>query len=127
MWSYLKNPAKQAKRFASQANCPTTPTSAMVLCLKKKDAKELVSIHAEIGDQTRPRSAVFLPTIEIEMNDGKSFLTQEPKKIIESGNFAKVPILSGVNDAEGLIFSSGLSFLMSKSTFSQQNINTILS
>lgn len=106
-WAVNLNPAKQAKRFATQVNCPTTGSSLeMVKCLKSKDAMDLVSVHAETSDNLRPLVAVFLPTIETETGDGSSFLTQRPRTIIDSGNFHKVPLLTGINDAEGLLISA---------------------
>lgn len=106
-WAVYPNPAKQAKRFAAQANCPTEDTREMVKCLKSRDALELVSIHKECIDKLHPTIAMFFPTVEEEIGDGKSFLTEDPTKIIESGQFNQIPFMTGVNSAEGLLLSSG--------------------
>jgi carboxylesterase type B len=107
-WGILPDPAAQARRFALQNNCPTVNTKEMVKCLKSKKASDLVEIHKETTDSLRPMISLYLPTIEKDLKDGKSFLTDQPKTIIESGKFNKVPLLAGVNSAEGLLISGGM-------------------
>jgi carboxylesterase type B len=106
-WSIYKYPEFQARRFAAQAKCPSgRNTEVMLACLKGRSAQELVSIHAEFSDNLRPLSANFFPTIEKDFGDGTDFLSKKPMKILQSGKFARVPFMTGVNSAEGLMISS---------------------
>jgi len=47
-WVIFKEPAKQAKRFASKFGCPTDNSKAMVKCLKEVDVAEFVNMHQEM-------------------------------------------------------------------------------
>lgn len=49
---------------------------------------------------------IFSPTIET-VNDSKAFLTEDPAKLLKTGNFHnKVPLVMGVNAEEGLLYTS---------------------
>lgn len=105
-WAVYPHPAKQAKRFAQQLNCPVGNTQEMVKCLKSKEAMDIVQVHREMKDNLRPVIATFVPTVEMDKSDGKAFLLDMPRRIIESGNYNKVPFFTGVNNAEGLMMSA---------------------
>lgn len=49
---------------------------------------------------------LFTPTIEAVKNKN-TFIGEEPLKLMTSGNFNKVPLIIGVNEHEGLLFSTG--------------------
>ena len=50
------------------------------------------------------KSDYFLPVIEA-VDDENSFLIEHPKKSLEDGKSAKVPWLTGINSAEGLLIA----------------------
>ena len=45
IWATKPDPAKQARRFANDLNCPSANTTAMVACLKGKSFYEILRIH----------------------------------------------------------------------------------
>lgn len=106
-WALQPSPSEQARRFAEKLNCTTTDTKLMVSCLKSLPAQEVISGHFETMDPLRETISVFVPTIEMNIHDGKTFLAESPEKLIDSGNFAKVPAISGINFHEGLLNSAG--------------------
>jgi len=48
----------------------------------------------------------FVPVIEPPGTEG-AFLTEDPKKLINEGNFTKVPLIMGATDLEGAVFYIG--------------------
>lgn len=51
----------------------------------------------------RRKELLFVPTIELEGSQD-AFLTKNPNEMLAAGDFAKIPWMSGVNSAEGLIW-----------------------
>lgn len=52
----------------------------------------------------RDEFSLFVPVIE-NVKDGDEFLADDPKELISSGQYSKVPWLIGVNSGEGLLYS----------------------
>ncbi|CAG9559330.1 unnamed protein product [Danaus chrysippus] len=46
----------------------------------------------------------FVPTIEKKFPGVEAFLTEHPIKIVQKGNVAKVPLMIGYNNGEGLLY-----------------------
>lgn len=95
---WRKNEAMEAtKRLASVLNCPTTNSSAIVLCLKSKDAVDIILAADQAGWSNR----VIIEDFELIET---AFL---PKRefVKESVN---IPWLIGMNAQEGLIFTEKL-------------------
>jgi len=107
-WALTKQTSAQSKRFASKFGCPIRDSKEMVQCLKQLDAKTLVYGHMEGIDYFRTRPMIFTPTVEA-VNDSTAFLIEDPLKTLESGNFEATPLIMGVNQDEGLLFSSPIS------------------
>ncbi|XP_021951286.1 venom carboxylesterase-6 [Folsomia candida] len=106
-WVINNQPGPQAQRLGAQVGCPTNDTRAMVDCLKKLDASDIVGVHMEVLDPLRDHVTIFKPTIEV-IDDDQAFLTKHPKEIIKSGNFSRLPWIAGVNSEEGLITSAAI-------------------
>ena len=47
-----------------------------------------------------------MPNVEVAGTDG-AFLTEQPRKLLQGGKFAKVPLMMGLNDLEGGIMFLG--------------------
>lgn len=52
----------------------------------------------------RDEFSLFVPVIE-RIKDGDEFLADDPKDLIASGEYSKVPWLMGVNSGEGLLYT----------------------
>jgi len=45
IWALSRNTLQQSRELSSAMGCPTFDTKAMIDCLKKVDARKLVSYH----------------------------------------------------------------------------------
>ncbi|CAG7834680.1 unnamed protein product [Allacma fusca] len=102
-WQTNRSYSEQVDMLGNRFACPTEPRKAFVNCLQRVDAAELSSIHAAVQSPVHPLRDAFSPSIE-SIVDSDAFLTTQPYRLLELGNFNKVPWLSGANQAEGLIF-----------------------
>lgn len=97
-WALQKDPIVWAHALADKLQCPTTNSTEMVDCLRQQQAEDLVAAAFSLGEydvMIQP----FVPVIE-DPETGK-FITELPLKILQSGNFNKVPLITGVNKDEG--------------------------
>ncbi|XP_070581218.1 acetylcholinesterase-like [Ptychodera flava] len=76
--------------LADNIGCPRQPHSALLDCLKTKDAME-ISYHTPDSNYD---SMTFAPVV-----DG-SFLTDEPLNLMKEGRFHKVPLMMGYTKDE---------------------------
>lgn len=107
--------------LAKLLNCPReSPISEVEACLQKADPKEIIRVqYSVVRDGTI--SFPFVPTI-----DG-DFLTDMPEFLLNTGQFLKTDILTGLNKDEGSFFlvygSPGFSLegasLISRAQFQQ--------
>jgi len=88
----------QSITFGKLLNCPTDNSAAMVSCLKTKSVNDIIGT---LCDQLSPTCALreFLPVIE-PVHPG-AYIAEEPEKSIRAGNFADVPLMTGINAQEG--------------------------
>ncbi|CAL8081027.1 unnamed protein product [Orchesella dallaii] len=108
-WSFIRKPKEQAEIFAKKVGCPTKTTEEMVACLKSLPGRKIAEVFRGTHDVLHPRLDVFAPTAESgypNENDTDTFLTEHPRDILRRGEVrTKVPMISGVNAEEGLIYA----------------------
>lgn len=108
-WSFVRKPREQANDFSKKVNCPTTSTEEMVSCLKALPGRKLADVLRGTHDVLHPRLDVFGPTAESgypNENDTDTFLAEHPREILQRGEIqSPVPMISGVNSEEGLIYA----------------------
>ena len=109
-WARMRNPKEQAVRFAKRAKCPTADTKEMVRCLRKLPSQDLIALEGDMLEYPRNPMTLFVPTVET-VKDERTFLGEQPEEVLKSGDFNKVPFLTGVNSHEGLIASARKSIL----------------
>lgn len=105
-WALTNDPVSQSKKFAVNLGCPTDTTKEMVACLKNLTASEVVKGHQVVSDPLRQLIDVFVPTIELPIPDGNTFLSEHPMTILKKGAINKVPSIIGFNADEGLLNSA---------------------
>ncbi|QIW98318.1 hypothetical protein AMS68_003836 [Peltaster fructicola] len=87
--------------LARYAGC--TPGSADVLsCLRKVDYNTFLSAQ---NNQTLPNSAISLAYIA-RPDPSNAFFPLSPEEAVARGQFAKVPIITGIQQDEGAFFAS---------------------
>lgn len=80
--------------------------------MKNLTAMEVVMGHQVVSDPLRQLIDVFVPTVELDIPDGKTFLSEHPMAVLKEGAINKVPSIIGFNADEGLLNSAGMnSFL----------------
>lgn len=102
-WAINRNPKQQAQMLASALGCPTDDTKKMVACLRQKPAEEFATFHQPfLEDYPRGQNVLFTPSIEVDSPN--PFLSRNPLEILKSGDFSKVPFITGVTSGEGLLY-----------------------
>ncbi len=76
--------------------------------MKNLTALEVVLGHQVVSDPLRQLIDVFVPTVEHNIEDGKTFLAEHPMEVLKKGLINKVPSIIGFNSDEGLLNSAGL-------------------
>ncbi|CAG7822766.1 unnamed protein product [Allacma fusca] len=111
-YQIVNNPGDYAKRLGSQLDCPTLDSLIMVKCLKNIDGEKIAKIHLDkwskrkfFQDLLSSPLAQYSPSVETIIDDD-TFLHANPYRILKSGNFSRVPWLTGVNSEEGLVYSA---------------------
>ncbi|ODM98842.1 Venom carboxylesterase-6 [Orchesella cincta] len=100
-WAFVDNPKSVAKRLSFSIGCPTKNPRYLVACLMNKEP-------SEIGWDDDP-IVPFAPSIEDSRKVlGTVFLPDHPISMLESGNFNRVPWITGVNDQEGATLYSAI-------------------
>ncbi|XP_062124846.1 juvenile hormone esterase-like [Drosophila sulfurigaster albostrigata] len=105
-YAYNTSDIVVAQRQARLLKCPETPLKDLVSCLREKPMMDFVTSYNgmfEFG--WNPLSNW---QIVVEQDHGQErFLIEEPHKTAHSGNFYKVPLISGITEFE---FMSGAFF-----------------
>ncbi|GLH15216.1 Acetylcholinesterase [Gryllus bimaculatus] len=85
--------------------CSDLPEGAIVACLQRVDAEELVRRQfTPINDQSREFFTItFLPSVEKSGTSRAPFLPAAPEQLLREGRFARVPYMTGFTTAEGIV------------------------
>ncbi|CAG9563706.1 unnamed protein product [Danaus chrysippus] len=104
-WSLQFEPFKTASRLAHQIGYKLEDPSEILKLLSKMSVKDLLStrVPRAKGDVILSEN-IFVPCIENNNLDEEKFLTDSPYNLISKGQFNKVPIIMGYNNAEGYMF-----------------------
>lgn len=98
-WPIHTNLMSLVKRQAKLVGCPNDTSANIMKCLRAKSAEELgrsVDGLREFG-----KDPVILWTPVVEQNFGQQrFLSSHPVKLLQKGEFAKVPVMTGVTTEE---------------------------
>ncbi|XP_077980068.1 fatty acyl-CoA hydrolase precursor, medium chain-like [Glandiceps talaboti] len=87
------SPKDIAQELAVSMDCPTSPSSALVDCLRTKDAYNLTYMAAPLIDYDEE---AWLPTVDGPGN----FLPEDPFVMMKNGNYYKVPVMAGYTSSE---------------------------
>ncbi len=95
-WAFCKEPKVIAERYAKRLGCKLEGNNATSLwdCYKNMGWEDLLE-YQEVLMEPLGDNDFFQPSVDGE------FLKEFPVDILKSGNFSKVPVMFGVNAAEG--------------------------
>lgn len=92
-WAFQEDPYYQAWTFAKIFNC-WTDSRSLIRCLRERSASELISAASSNGYWFRP---------VVDKNLTRPLLKDFPRNLYERGEFARVPLLSGLVRNEGTL------------------------
>ncbi|CAH0389067.1 unnamed protein product [Bemisia tabaci] len=117
-WAFapMKVLYERTLRLANQLGCVSQDPNEILEFLRKHPVDKLVWAQHEIVADAEKASAqyfMFLPTIESHHSLDEPFLTEDPRTLIRSGNFYKVPTMCGFTEKEGLfnLFTTSKRFI----------------
>jgi len=96
---------KSAERFAGFLNCPFTSSNDLKKCMKAKTVLELLQAQLAFNKWAIFPFNTFAPSVEPSKTP-QPFLTNTPQNLLESGNYNKLPWITGFSEDEGTIGSS---------------------
>ncbi|XP_052896237.1 venom carboxylesterase-6-like [Anopheles moucheti] len=102
-WVFAERSIEKAIRIGAVLGCPTRTTQALLSCLRKVPAEDIVRQVSHFLDFLYNPFSPFGVVVE---NEGPlnphPFLTDSPRSLMKRGNIAKVPLILSVTQAEGL-------------------------
>ncbi|XP_046686985.1 esterase FE4-like [Homalodisca vitripennis] len=104
-WAFQDKPREKTFLLAKELGCnsqdPDTVLEFLmnVPCLDILKAQERQTIRTE-KEKIQKSTLLFLPCVEV--SGDAPFLPDYPRKMMEKGEFSKVPIIMGLTDQEGL-------------------------
>jgi len=111
---------QQVEAFVQAVGCSGTPDE--IACLRGKSVSDLlVTAPVDGGDPTAPGGSQFsggTPRWDFNPVAGDGVLPDQPRTLVENGDFAKVPYLLGSNIEEGQIFFLGATPVTTEAEYS---------
>ncbi|XP_072943069.1 esterase FE4-like isoform X2 [Epargyreus clarus] len=107
-WSFQFEPLKIASLLAEQMGYQTNDPKELYQILSTQPAEKLVTtrVPRAKGD-IYVSEYIFVPCVEVNEIPGvERFLPDDPHNLMITGQYSKVPILMGYNNAEGYLFAS---------------------
>ncbi|XP_059483675.1 venom carboxylesterase-6-like isoform X2 [Neocloeon triangulifer] len=99
-WALAENMREKSLQIATSLGCGQNDSRQILDCLRERPAQNIVAQveHLQVWQYTpfSPLGPV------VEGNSNAAFLPEAPIKMLESGNFAHLPWVTGVTGAEGL-------------------------
>lgn len=104
-WSTQLEPLKIAKAFVRSVGYETEDLGDIYKILKSRPAMELMAtrVPRTQGDVNQSEN-IFVPCIEKKVPGIEQFLPDNPYNLIASGQYQKMPMIIGHNNAEGYLF-----------------------
>ncbi|CAG0889381.1 unnamed protein product [Cyprideis torosa] len=101
-WAMEESSLEHAKELAGAVGCPTSSTDSLVECLRGKPADELIHQMPKLYLKRGLVPLGFGPRVDKEAEN--PFFKAEPIDLMRSGDYNKVPMLTGAVKDEGLLF-----------------------
>ncbi|KAG4071521.1 hypothetical protein HA402_011675 [Bradysia odoriphaga] len=103
-WAMSKHPREMASRFGTNIGCPTDTSAKFLSCLHLKTTEEILNSMEPL---TQWNYDPFTPFgVVIEPDVPGAFLSVDPLKSLETGNYSRVPVIAGVVEDEGILLHS---------------------
>lgn len=98
-WDMPHDTLELAQRQARILGCPDNSPEAIVSCMKNISMRDLALSVDQLGEWTYHPILKYFPVIEGDFGQER-FLIEDPKVSFATGNFNKVPIITGITRDE---------------------------
>uniref|UniRef100_A0A1B6DM88 Carboxylic ester hydrolase n=1 Tax=Clastoptera arizonana TaxID=38151 RepID=A0A1B6DM88_9HEMI len=117
-WAINRDPVALGTRLAGLLNCKGTSSQDIYTCLKAIPAQNIQNATLGLKDFGVDAFSIFAPVIEKDFGDGvERFLTADPLHLIQTKQFAQVPLITGITTDE---ISYRTDLLFSNATLTEQ-------
>lgn len=105
-WSLQHEPLETASLLAKQMGYNTKDPNELYKIFSNFTSEELLNVRVprKKGDIILSEN-IFVPCVEKRIPGVDRFLSDFPYNLIKNGNYQKVPLIYGFNDAEGYMFT----------------------
>ncbi|XP_049837053.1 acetylcholinesterase-like [Schistocerca gregaria] len=104
-WGIFPNARDMAFRLGALLGLQTNDSQELAAFLRAQEASDLVDRGNEIltdDEKVKLSHLAFAPVVEPEVED--AFVREHPITVLKEGRFNKVPVLTGVDSGEGVLF-----------------------
>lgn len=118
-----KKPLESAKLMAKRLGCSDDSSSAAIVsCLRDIEWEKIIHEQARVAIESTPNMAHSTATTTpvVEPNLPGAFITEEPTKIMESGDLPQIPVMLGATKHDGSFILAPLYLVK----FGPQNLDT---
>ncbi|XP_046675899.1 juvenile hormone esterase-like [Homalodisca vitripennis] len=120
-WSIQENPQANAIKLAKTLGCTSEDPGEVLRFLQAVTANDIVNATNKMSTDkevtAKKATLIFLPCVEVSSKE--PFLEETPESLMESGQFAQVPIIIGGCVQEGVV----LAFFGAISDSALKNVN----
>ncbi|XP_049938132.1 venom carboxylesterase-6-like [Schistocerca serialis cubense] len=111
-WGIFPNARDMAFRLGALLGLQTNDSQELAAFLRAQEASDLVDRGNEIltdDEKLKLARLAFAPVVEPDVED--AFVREHPITVLKEGRFNKVPVLTGVDSGEGVLFIIGDGYL----------------
>nr|CAD7193843.1 unnamed protein product [Timema douglasi] len=110
--AFSESTNERAFRLGSALGLKTNDGQKLVDFFRTLPATQLIASQNKgmtEEESEKALAAAFIPTTEFTVKGEDTFLPDSPRKLLKSGQFKKIPYITGVNQNEGFIGLMGIS------------------
>nr|CAD7403628.1 unnamed protein product [Timema poppensis] len=104
-WTLAPNGSSkhQAQRLATLLNCPSSPSKALVDCLRRREAKDIIATDKDFMEWDVDPLIPFKPVVETTAEEGEDiFIPDHPlNMILNKSREFNIPWITGLNSGDG--------------------------
>ncbi|GAB6030711.1 hypothetical protein CHUAL_007564 [Chamberlinius hualienensis] len=105
-WGFgYDSPANIAYKLAKNLHCPTTTTRVAIECIKSKNEMDILKAAYSLPNSLDEVEPLFTyrPVVD-SVASWPPFLSDHPRQLLLNGIVNDVPVISGINKDEGIMF-----------------------
>ncbi|BES94950.1 Carboxylesterase family [Nesidiocoris tenuis] len=126
-WASSPSPSNASLEIAKSLGCLRPKTKAILTCLRSKSSEELLRAF-ETQYMYGNWSQLTLPVIDDFLSEDEQYLPLSPNEAFASGNYLKIPVLTGITANDGAVVTSQWSDMIQRGFSNMKHfyINSII-